>query len=137
MEKRHGRANLTSREYLYRSAFELGRHLIGYELQKVLAAVDWFSKDAGKETPVIGVIGYGEGGMLALYAGALDPRIRSLAVCGYFGNRQRIWEQPIDRNVFGLLEQFGDAELAAMIAPQGLVLEHGQAPEVKLPGQGG
>ena len=25
------------REYLYRSAFELGRHLIGYEVQKVLA----------------------------------------------------------------------------------------------------
>src|SRR5260221_11709474 len=75
--------------------------------------------------------------MLALYAGALDPRIHTVTVCGYFGNRQRIWEQPIDRNVFGLLEQFGDAELAAMIAPQGLVLEHGQAPEVKLPGQGG
>src|SRR5207244_3903455 len=29
MEKRQGRANLTNREYLYRSAFELGRHLIG------------------------------------------------------------------------------------------------------------
>src|SRR5438552_4048865 len=103
MEKRNGRANLTSREYLYRSAFELGRHLIGYELQKVLAAVDWFTKEAEKETANLGVIGYGEGAMLALYAGALDTRIRSVAVCGYFGNRQRIWEQPIDRNVFGLL----------------------------------
>src|SRR5262249_3739086 len=65
-EKRNGRANLTSREFLYRPAFELGRHLIGYELQKVFAAVDWFAKEGGKDAR-IGVLGYGEGGMLALY----------------------------------------------------------------------
>jgi hypothetical protein len=39
-----GRANLTDREYICRSAFEMGRHLIGYEVQKVLACVDWFEK---------------------------------------------------------------------------------------------
>jgi dienelactone hydrolase len=137
MEKRNGRANLTNREYLYRSAFELGRHLIGYELQKVLAAVDWFAKEGGKEKPKIGVIGYGEGGMLALYASALDTRIKSTAVCGYFGNRNRIWEQPIDRNVFGLLDEFGDAELATMARTHWVILEGGQEPEVKLPGEGG
>ena len=32
------RSKLTNREFLYRSAFELGRGLIGYEVQKVLAA---------------------------------------------------------------------------------------------------
>ena len=37
---RNARARLTSREFAYRSAFELGRHLIGYEVQKVLALVD-------------------------------------------------------------------------------------------------
>jgi dienelactone hydrolase len=137
MEPRNNRARLSSREFAYRSAFELGRHLIGYELQKVLAAVDWFSKEAGTATPKIGVVGWGEGGMLALYAGALDPRITAVGVSGYFGDRRHIWEQPIDRNVFGLLEQFGDAELAAMIAPRGLVIEAARGPEVTLPGQGG
>jgi dienelactone hydrolase len=137
LEKRNGRANLTSREYLYRSAFELGRHLIGYEVQKVLAAVDWFAKEAGKEKPKIGVIGYGEGGMLALYAGALDTRIDSTCVCGYFGGRNRIWEQPIDRNVFGLLEHFGDAELARMAAPRHIMVVNSQFPKVDLPSQGG
>src|SRR5262249_22846298 len=34
--------NQPHREWIYRQAFELGRHLIGYEVQKVLAAVDWF-----------------------------------------------------------------------------------------------
>jgi dienelactone hydrolase len=135
LEKRNGRATLTSREFLYRPAFELGRHLIGYEVQKVLAAVDWFSREGGKDAR-IGVIGYGEGGMLALYAAALDSRIKATWVSGYFGNRNNIWDQPIDRNVFGLLERFGDAELA-MMANGLLHLEHNAAPSLTLPGQGG
>jgi hypothetical protein len=30
------------REWIYRQAYEVGRHVIGYELQKVFAAIDWF-----------------------------------------------------------------------------------------------
>ena len=37
---RNGRAKLTSREFIYRSAFELGRHLIGYEVQRILGLID-------------------------------------------------------------------------------------------------
>lgn len=133
---RNGRAKMTSREFLYRSAFELGRHLIGYEVQKVLAGVDWFAREGGGKAK-IGVIGWGEGGMLALYAGALDSRIQSVCVSGYFGNRDRIWEQPIDRNVFGLLERFGDAELGAMIAPRSFLVEANRGPELTLPSEGG
>ena len=136
LEKRNGRTNLTSREFLYRSAFELGRHLIGYEVQKVLAGVDWFAREGDKDAK-IGVIGYGEGGMLALYAGALDTRVRAVGVSGYFGDRNKIWDQPIDRNVFGLLDEFGDAELAAMVAPRSLLIESGPAPELTLPSEGG
>jgi dienelactone hydrolase len=132
------RRKLSNREFLYRSAYELGRHLIGYEVQKVLAGVDWFSKEAGGGPAKIGVIGWGEGGMLALYAGALDPRIRGVCVSGYFASRQNVWQEPLYRNVFGLLEQFGDAELAAMIAPRGLVVEAAKAPELVVPpGTGG
>ena len=35
---------ITHREWIYRQAFHMGRHIIGYEVQKVLAAVDWFEK---------------------------------------------------------------------------------------------
>jgi dienelactone hydrolase len=136
LEKRNGRANLTSREFLYRSAFELGRQLIGYELQKVLAGVDWFTKEGGSEAR-IGVFGFGEGGMLALFAAALDPRIDACGVSGFFGSRQKIWNEPIDRNVFGLLDQFGDAELATMVSPRPLVVENRSFPKVTLPSQGG
>jgi dienelactone hydrolase/type 1 glutamine amidotransferase/nicotinamidase-related amidase len=137
IEVRNGRSQLSSREFIYRSAFELGRHLAGYEVQKVLAAVDWFAREAGEADPKIGVIGYGEGGMLALYAGALDTRIDTTCISGYFGNRHDIWQHPIDRNVFGLLDQFGDAELASMVYPRDLIVDASTGPELDLPGNGG
>ncbi len=126
------RPDLTNREFLYRSAFELGRHIIGYEVQKILAGVDWFQQQ-NAETPVV-VVGWGEGGMLALFAGALDARIDATCVSGFFAPRESVWRQPIDRNVFGLLEQFGDAELAAMIAPRALIVEAARGPELTLSG---
>jgi len=128
---------LSNREFLYRSAFEMGRHLIGYEVQKVVAAVTGLREYAGIECHV-GVIGWGEGGLLAFYAGALDPWIDAVCVSGYFDSRQNVWQEPIYRNVFGLLEQFGDAELASMIAPRPLIIEAAKGPELVVPpGTGG
>ena len=130
-------SKLTHREYLYRSAFEMGRHIIGYEVQAVLSLVDWIESHQGPERRSVGVMGYGEGGMIALYAAAVDSRIDATCVSGYFGPRERIWEQPISRNVFGLLEQFGDAELATLITPRSLIIEAAPGPVVELPGKGG
>ena len=57
---------------------------------------------------------------------------------GYFGDRNDVWRQPVDRNVFGLLEQFGDAEVASLIAPRTLVVEASKGPEFVIPpGTGG
>lgn len=128
--------NQPHREYVYRKAYEMGRHIIGYEVQKVLAAVDWFSE---QEALPIGVTGYGEGGLIALYSGALDDRINGTLVSGYFQERTSVWREPIYRNVWGLLTEFGDAELAGMIAPRHLVIEASRGPELDgppVPGNG-
>jgi dienelactone hydrolase len=129
--------NLPHREWIYRQAFELGRHVIGYEVQKVLAAVDWFEAEAtrSKGPNKIGVIGYAEGGLIAFYAAALDPRIDAAVVSGYFDSRQRVWEEPIYRNVFQLLRGFGDAEIASLVAPRPLIIEHSDAPTIAGPPQ--
>jgi len=123
--------NQPHREWVYRPAFEVGRHVIGYEVQKVLAAVDYFARNP--ERKKIGVMGYGEGGLLALYATALDERIDAACVSGYFGPRDNLWREPIYRNLFGLLNEFGDAELAAMVAPRPLVVDACEAPRVDGP----
>jgi len=119
----------TYREWIYRQAFHMGRHVIGYEVQCVMAAVDWFRKQHGAGAK-IGVCGYGEGGLTAFYTAALDERVASTLVSGYFDSRQKVWAEPIYRNVWGLLREFGDAEIAGLILPRGLVIEHCPVPDV-------
>lgn len=127
--------NQPHREWIYRQGFVVGRHIIGYELQKIFSAIDWLENrnKADGSNVLIGVAGYGEGGMLALQAAALDKRISSTLTSGYFNAREEVWQEPIYRNVFGLLENFGDAELAVMAWPRRLVVEHAMAPEISGP----
>jgi dienelactone hydrolase len=128
--------NQPHREWIYRQAYQMGRHIIGYEVQKILSLIDWFEHlNAGtNSTPAgIGIAGYGEGGLLAFYSAALDPRVQASLVSGYFAPRENLWEEPIYRNIFGLLQEFGDAEIASLIAPRSLVVEYSDAPDVKGP----
>lgn len=134
-EKRLGRADLTNREYLHRAAFELGRTLAGYEVQMALSIVDWYSK-LSPQTP-IGVSGYGEGGMLALFAGGLDTRIQVIGVSGFFGPREGSWQEPIDRNFAGLLQDFGAQELKMLTVPRSLIIDATGGPALQLEGNGG
>jgi dienelactone hydrolase len=119
----------THREWIYRQAFHMGRHVIGYETQTVLAAVDWFRQKHGEQTK-IGVCGYAEGGLIAFYAAAIDQRIDASLVSGYFDAREKVWAEPIYRNVWGLLREFGDAEVASLILPRALIIEQSAAPAV-------
>jgi hypothetical protein len=125
--------NQPHREWIYRMAFEVGRHIIGYEVQKVLAGIDWFMEENTRRPAPIGVIGYAEGGLLALYSAAIDPRIQAAAVSGYFQSRQELWQEPIYRDVWGLLREFGDAELAGLIAPRPLIVEASRGVEIEGP----
>jgi dienelactone hydrolase len=120
--------NIPHREFVYRMAYEMGRTLTGYEVQKVLAAVDWFTANDAKLN--IGVIGHGDGGMIALYAGAVDERIHAVQVAGSFGEREALHQEPIDRNAWGLLNEFGDAELGWMLGERKLAISP-YPPEMK------
>jgi dienelactone hydrolase len=125
--------NQPHREWIYRMAFEVGRQIVGYEVQKLRAAVDWFAaENAGHAVPIL-VAGYGEGGLLAFYSAALDTRIDAALVSGYFQPREQLWKEPIYRDLWGLLREFGDAEIAGMIAPRGLVVEASRMPQVAGP----
>src|SRR5262249_28498440 len=71
--------NQPHREWIYRQAYQMGRHVIGYEVQKVLAAVDSMKRRSEPGTKV-GVAGYGEGGVIAFHAAAVDSRIAAALV---------------------------------------------------------
>ena len=125
------RTNQPHREFIYRMAYETGRHIIGYEVQKVLAAVDFFA--GRRPARPVGVAGYGEGGLLALAAAALDQRIGAAWISGYFGPREGMWQEPIYRNVWSFLRDFGDAGLAGLVAPRRLIVEASRVPPVEGP----
>ncbi len=128
-------SNQPHREFIYRMSFEMGRHVIGYEVQKVMAAVDQFERldQENRRILPIGVVGVGEGALLALFSGAADYRIKSTWVAGYFQQRENVWQEPIYRNVWSQLTEFGDAEIASMIAPRSCLIEACSVPVVDGP----
>ena len=150
VEPRGGRAELTDREYVYRCTYVLGRHPLGLEVQTARALVDWLRgvapADARPNRPdarpnsadrdPIAVAGHGEGGLVALLAGAVDPRIDAVWASGIWGNRDRMWREPLSRNVFSFLSDFGDAPLACLIGPRPLVIEASQGPQLETTGTG-
>ncbi|MEZ6066342.1 MAG: hypothetical protein R3B90_11695 [Planctomycetaceae bacterium] len=134
--------NMSHRELVYRCGFELGRHLIGYEVQTVSAArrmlEDYLRQraatvDETRQPALVAVAGVGDGGMLALYAGAVDPEFDAVLVSGYFDEREGLWREPIDRNVWNRVREFGDADLASLVAPRPLLIEAAVPPLVDGP----
>ena len=98
------------REFIYRMTFPLGRHIIGYEVQKVLAAVDWLTAQHARLP--LEVYGRREGALIGVYAAAVDPRIAKVAVSEYPSPRADLWKQPIDRNVWRALQDFDESAVA-------------------------
>jgi putative membrane-bound dehydrogenase-like protein len=122
--------NQPHREWIYRQAFEMGRHIIGYEVLMVQSGIDWLSQN---DSLPVGLTGYGEGGLIAFYTGAIDERVKITLVDGYFSTRETVWKEPIYRNVFGQLKTLGDAEIARLYMSRGLVINQSASPVVMGP----
>ena len=115
------------RSWLVRLGHQVGRHLIGSEVQQISSAVDFLGKLERVDPERIGVAGSGQGGLTALYSAALDTRLKAALVANYFDRRERAFEEPEDRILWKHLQHFGDAEIAAAIAPRALVIDRGGA----------
>ena len=81
---------ISNREWVHRAAYEMGRTMTGYEVNKVLALVDWLT--VSREQLPIGVIGWGDGGLIACYSAAVDPRIDAVCASGALGNMDQLWK---------------------------------------------
>ena len=128
--------NQPHREWIYRQGFEMGRTLIGYEAQKVFAGLDALQ---AKDSPFaasaerVGIIGSGEGSLIALVCAALDERIKGASIAGYFGPHDNVYAEPIYRNVFNLLRICGNAEMAALVSPRPLFIDPAPGPKIDGP----
>ncbi len=112
--------NKDRRMILYRLGYCVGRTMPGLDVQETLAAIDCLAERSDVDPASIGLVGIGQGGMTALFTAALDRRVRAAAVADYFETHDRCSDEPVDRRLPGRLQEFGDAELAALIAPRPL-----------------
>jgi dienelactone hydrolase len=93
--------NQSHREFIHRMAYEMGRTLLGYEVQKVLAAADWLA--AKDDKAPVAVWGMSEGGLLAIYAAQCEAKFKFAVLSGYYANFYNPWKGPLYHNVWGLL----------------------------------
>ena len=119
----------SNREWIYRQAFHMGRHILGYELDKIDAAVDWLAATQDSTTP-IGIAGWGEGARLAFFSAALDQRLQVALVSDDWQARRAAWREPIYRNVWCYTSEFGDEGVEALIQPRTLLKEESLPPAV-------
>jgi cephalosporin-C deacetylase-like acetyl esterase len=100
--------------------FIVGRTMTGLDVQQVMTVRDYLTTWMSIKGNRVGLLGIGQGGMTALYAAAADPHFLGACVVDYFQQREDSWEEPIDRMLYGQLNEFGDAEVAALVAPRPL-----------------
>ena len=110
------------RAWLFRLAYLSGRHIIGSEVQQITSAIDFLSTLPEANRTNITVVGVGQGGLTALHAAALDDRISQTVVASYFDAREQAYKEPEDRMLWGHLLNFGDAQIATLVAPRKLTI---------------
>ena len=119
------------RSWLFRLAYLVERHPIGSEALQVSSAAQFLSSLPIVDRTRIGVAGDRQGGLTALYAAALDTTLQTAVISGYFDRRDRAYDEPEDRTLWGHLVRFGDAEIGAMVAPRVLIVASGGKAEAK------
>lgn len=120
---------LDDRRWLFRLGYQTGRHLTGLEVQQVSSAFDFLAGLPAVDAERIAVVGHGQGGMTALYAGALDPRFRAVVVSNYFDTHPAIFDEPEERTIWAQVHDMGNAEVAGLIAPRPLFIAAGSKEE--------
>ena len=113
------------REFLYRMAYPMGRHPLGYEVQTVLAAVDNLALRQplrGPRRPIRVVSIDGHQSLVALLACALDTRIDECVVANLRFDLSDLSRLPVEYNVWQWAEHFDRERLAALVQPRKLTL---------------
>ena len=115
---------LDHRRWLFQQGYHIGKPLIGVETAEIIACAKAISMDSRILSNSIGVIGRElDSGIAAFYAVALEKKIQAVFLSGYFNQRTNVWQQPIEHHQWGVLKEFGDAEVASLIAPRSLIIE--------------
>ena len=115
-------------------AFLVGKSIVGMQTGDVLRAFDWLAARPDVDLKRIAIIGKGNGGVLALYAAALEPRIARVASekapVSYLSMVQAgIHAGVIGIVVPGVLRDFDLPDVAASLKPRPVWTVTGEQPD--------
>jgi cephalosporin-C deacetylase-like acetyl esterase len=104
-------------------AMLIGRPLLGMQAFDVLGAFDYLATLPEVDAARIGVSGAGGGGVLALFAAALEPRIASVETVGALASYLSVVEADTHKTppgllIPGVLRRFDLADVKRAIAPR-------------------
>ena len=106
-----------------------GSSLTGIRVSYLKALIDYLASLPFIDPERLGCIGWSMGGALAMYLSALDKRVKVVGISSYFGTYRDTFmrrRQSTDNYLPGILN-FGEmADVACLIAPRPLWLEHGE-----------
>ena len=103
-----------------------GSSIAAIELYEISGIIDYFEKQDYVSS--FGMVGLSYGGFYALYATALDTRIKSAISCSFFATRDAcnwsdwVWQDSAYK--------FDDAEVACLVYPRRICLEMGTRDEL-------
>jgi pimeloyl-ACP methyl ester carboxylesterase len=111
----------------------LGRSLLGERIWDVSRTIDWLNTRADVEPGRIACVGHSGGGTAALFASALEPRIKAAVVNGYLCS----WGRSIYAvghcpcNYVPNLAQYADCgDIGGLIAPRPLLINAGEQDDI-------
>ncbi|WP_321470593.1 acetylxylan esterase [uncultured Paludibaculum sp.] len=122
-----GKSGYSGDWQLAQRAMLIGRPLPGIQTLEALRAYDFLRTRPGVDPSKISITGIRDGGMIALYATALEPRIASATVKEMMASfmtlaRAKVHKDRIGSVVPGVLSEFDLPDLALAIAPRDLTL---------------
>lgn len=124
------------------NALLLGRTMCGLRVWDVMRVIDYAEQYAAQtgllKTDTLACVGLSGGGTITTFATAMDPRITTAVISGYYCS----WQWSImamrhceDNYVPGILQYAEMADIGALIAPRPLLIEAGtKDPIFPLPG---
>jgi dienelactone hydrolase len=136
----HEGPDAKGRDLLQKKALLSGGTLMGLEVAKIRRGVDFLQTLPDVDRDRIGIYGLSKGGHYTLYSAGLETRFKVAVISGWFNERRKKLTAAKDEDnpspflprvhrseyyLKDLLDRFGDAELAWLIAPRPVMIEAG------------
>lgn len=111
----------------------LGKPLVGLRVWDVMRTIDLLNTRPEVDTTRIGIMGISGGGMVSLFASALDERLTATIISGYlctFRDSILSIDHCACNYVPGLLQDAEMHDIAALLAPRPLLIEAGTRDDI-------